>query len=635
MISRWYGGRSFFCPKVKNRVNKVDINKNLTLQGATGYTGSNCETPPSATNLRRDVRMQSSSLQSVGGHQQSNQVNTQSWTTHLSVHNAFPVVNDNSVGCVVTRRRNSPLYLELVEKIKDQLASSESEESLKKIDKLYNRIINECEYSTEEIKELNYYRAKIAEHYFTHLEGQKDTLINNLHSCFNLRSSGGADVFFAQFINKVKELHSEFSPVMHEILYDIGLIILSSQFDHNRISQLIEQLFQSNNSGISLTELSQAESGELMECTHTAKQIVRRKGNHKPAVLENYLERLTTILSKGFELAESNRLLHIQALSFITSEITDKVAMNAGSDPEITWHRMFFEAVLDVRFPSDFMIFHQDIISKKPPQDWGLEELLGFITIIRSSGKHLGYCSAEFLTLLAKMDVHDFEQPISTPAADWDAPDDDGAVEHDEYFSPEVFTEEDLKRELGIFLQVVALEISGEFHHSKYDKHYQDWHVLVEVILGKRALDSPDARQVIKLLANLWQGGVKTSNLHFVDTTGNMTEAYRELDVAINKISEKKPDNITIRQNGHCTKASVYLWRNGQVIHSFEISAITTSGIPYESLALGIQLLAGQHSVRKLFSYQGSEPKFRYFHPLQLESKNKEQPPPSAAAGRD
>lgn len=615
----------------------MDVNKNLTFQGATGYTRPNCEIPPSATNLRRDVRMHSNSLRSVGGHQYSNQSNVQSRHTNLSVHNAFPVVNNGSVGCIVTRRRNSPLYLELMEKIKDQLASSESEESLQKIDKLYNRIINECEYSTEEIVELNYYRAKIAEHYFNHLEGQKDTLINDLHSCFSLHSAGGADVFFEQFINKVKKLHSAFSPVMHEILNDIGLIILGSQFDHNRISQLIDQLFQSNNSGISLSELTQAESGEIMECTHTANQIIRRKGNHKAAVLENYLDRLTTILCKGFELAESSRLLHIQALSFITSEINDKIEMNTGSDPEIIWHRMFFEAVLDVRFPSDFMTFHQDIISKKPPQDWGLEELLEFITVIRSSGKHLGYCSAGFLTLLAKMDVHDVEQPTSEPAADCDAADDedDGAVENDEYFSPEVFTEEDLRKELGIFLQVVALEISGEFHHRKYDKHYHDWHVLVEEILGKRALTSPDARRVIKLLTNLSQGGVKKSNLHFVDTTGNITEAYKELDVAINKISEKKPDNITIRQNGHCNKASVYLWRNGQVFHSFEISAITTSGIPYESLALGIQLLAGQHSVRNLFSFNGSEPRFRYFHPLQLEQKNKEQSPPPGAEGRD
>ena len=615
----------------------MDVNKNLTFKGATGYTWPNGETLPSATNLRRDVRMHANSSRSVGGHQYSNQSNVQSRHTDLSVHNAFPVVNNGSVGCVVTRRRNSPLYLELVEKIKEQLASSESEESLKKIDKLYNRIIKECEYSTEEIKELNYYRAKIAEHYFNHLEGQKDTLINDLQSCFSIHSAGGADVFFEQFINKVKKLHSDFSPVMHEILNDIGLIILSSQFDHNRISQLIDQLFQSNNSGISLSELSQAESGEIIECTHTANQIIRRKGNHKAAVLENYLDRLTTILCKGFELAESSRLLHIQALSFITSEINDKIEMHTGSDPEIIWHRMFFEAVLDVRFPSDFMTFHQDIISKKPPQDWGLEELQGFITIIRSSGKHLGHCSAEFLTLLAKMDTHDIEQPTSKPAADYDAADDenDGAVENDEYFSPEVFTEEDLRKELRIFLQVVALENSGEFHHRKYDKHYQDWHVLVEVILGKRALDSPDVKRVIKLLANLSQGGVKTSNLNFVDATGNMTEAYKELDVAINSISEKKPDNITIRQNGRCTKASVYLWRNSQVFHRFEISAITTSGIPYESLALGIQLLAGHHSVRKMFSYRGAKLEFRHYQPLQLEAKKMEQPPPSGANGRD
>ena len=614
----------------------MDINKNPSPQGATEFTTSIREMPPTVTNFRRDVRVHTDVSQSVGRYQYSNGGNAQSQNTDISAYNAFPVGNNSSVGCIVARRRNSPLYLELVDKIKDQLAGSESEESLMEIDRLYNRIFNECDYSTEEIKELNYYKGKIAEHYFTHLDGQKDTLINNLHSCFSLQSSGGADKFFEQFINKVKKLHSDFSPVMQEIFYDVGLTILSSQYDHNRISRMMEQLFHTNNSGLSFSELSHTESGELKECTHTASQIVRRKGNHKPVVLENYLDRLTTILSKGFELAESNRLLHIQALSLITSKITDKVEMNTGLDPEIIWHRMFFEAALDVRFPSEFMTLHQDVISKKPPQSWGLEELLGFISVIRSSGKHLGYCSAAFQTLLAKMDVvDDDEKPTSKTETACDDPEDKNnrAVENDETSSPDVFTEEDQRRELDIFLQVVALEISGEFHHTKHDKHYSDWHALVEVILGKRALVSPDARQVIKLLVNLSQGGVKTSNLNFVDTTGNMTKAFKELDVAISKISEKKPDNITIRQNGRCTKASVYLWKNGQMFHSFEISAITTSGIPYESLALGIQLLAGHHSVRKMFSYRGAKLEFRHYQPLQLEAKKMEQP--SGANGRD
>ena len=597
----------------------MDINKNLTSQGATGYTWSNCKVPPSATEVRRDVRAYSGLSRSVG-RDHDNHSNVQPQRAYLPVCDLLPVVRDGMTGCVVTRCRTSPLYQDLLKKIREQLARSASEESLKEVDRLYNKILNECDYSTEEIKELSCYKAKMAEHYFSYLEKQKGTLINKLHSCFGIHSSGGADVFFEQFGNDVKCLYSYFSPAMQEILNDVGLIILSSQFDQNRISWLIDQLCQNNHSASSLSELSHAESGELTECLHTARQIVRRKGKHKPVVLENYLDRLTTILGRRLALAESNRHQHLQALSLIATEMAGTIEMNAGSDPDIFWHRMFFDAVLDVRFSSEFITTYQEIISKKALQNWGLEELLGFIAVIRSTGSKLGYCSAEFLRLLAKMDAQD--QPTRNrkpaPASNDSEDDDDRAVEHDEDIPPEIFTDEDRRKELDIFLQVVALEISGDFYHGHYDKHYSDWHVLVEMILGKRALVSPDARQVIKLLVKLSQGGVKTSNLHFVDTTGNVTKAYQELDAAIKTISEKQPESITIRQNGGCTKASVYLWRNCEVFHRFEISAITTSGIPYESLALGIQLLAGKHSVRKLFSYQDRELDFRYYQPHQI-----------------
>ena len=173
-------------------------------------------------------------------------------------------------GCVVTGCRNAPLYQDLLNKIKEQLARSASEDSLKEVDRLYNKILNECDYSTEEIKELSCYKAKIAEHYFSYLEKLKCTLVNKLHSCFGIHSSEGADVFFEQFGNVVKCLYSYFSPVMQEILYDVGLIILSSQFDQNRISWLMDQLCQNNSSGSTLSELSHAESGELTECPAVA-----------------------------------------------------------------------------------------------------------------------------------------------------------------------------------------------------------------------------------------------------------------------------------------------------------------------------------------------------------------------------
>jgi len=510
-----------------------------------------------------------------------------------------------------------------MDKIKEQLAVPPTEDSLRKVDRIFNEIFYNCEYSTDEISELNDLEEKIAAHYFNYLESQKDMLVEQLNkSCFSIHGAGGADVIFKQFIDKVKFLYLEFTPKMQDILHNVGLTILTSQFDNNRISLLSEQLCRHRYGNfVSCShQLTSAESGELKECAHVAGQIINRQGKHKPIVLDNYLSRLTAILGRALKLTESDLSLHLQALGLIAAEMTGTIEMNAGSDPEIFWHRMLFEAVLDIRFSSEFMTAHGELIAPSPER-WGLEELAAFIAIVRHSGKGLGYCTADFLSLLAKMDGVDNVQPVVEPLPVSDCPedDDDRAVEYGEFHPPEVFTDEDRKRELAIFLQVVALEISGDFCHKKYGEHHTNWHVLVEMILGKRALSSPDAKQAIRLLSDLSLGGVKTSNLHFVDVTGVAQEALKQLDLAIKQISEMKPENITIQQNGNCNKVSVSLWRAGKIFHGFEMPAITEQGIPYESMAMAIQLLTGNNLMKKLFSYQGRSLEFRYHEPSQLE----------------
>lgn len=602
----------------------MNVNRRLTPQGTSVDANSQPVSSSSGATAGREVTM-SPEAQRVDVQMSTSPDNTQSLNIGLSAFaisthdDVVPVVRDQVTGCVEISRRSSPEYYELMSQINEQLTRDPCDDSMKAIDRLFTKIY-QCDFSTDEIKELNDLKTKIAAHYFQLLEKQKSELINELKRCFTLASTGGANVLFKRFINDVKTLYARFSPITHQTLSNVGLTILGSQYDHNQISQITEQLCQQDRLEFSLQDLSQAQLAELEECEHAANQIIRRKGKNKPIVLENYLNRLTTILGKSLKLTESSCHRHLEAVNLIATELTSSFEMSAGSDPDKVWHDMFFEAILDTRFPTDFMISYRDYLSPLPPEEWGLAQLQGFITMLKCWGHRLDYCTADFLRLLTKMDGQDASSTASNERAvtrqstrattSYRAADnlefgEDGGVEHGEQPQEDIFTDEDRNRELAIFLEVVALEKSGEFHHSKFDKHYSDWHALAEILLGERALTSPDARRAIKLLSNLSQRGVKTANLHFVDATGDASEAMAQLDRTIKTISEKKPEKITVEQNRQSRKASVSLWRAGEIFHTFEVPAITESGIPYESLAMSVQLLTGKTLVRQLFWQEG------------------------------
>ena len=602
----------------------MNVNRRLTPQGASVDANPQPESSSSGATAGRNVTM-TAEAQGVDIPMSTSPDNMHSLSTGLSTYaisthdDAVPVVRDQVTGCVEISRRSSPEYHELMSQINDQLKRDPCDDSMKAIDGLFNKIY-QCDYSTDEIAELNILKTNIATHYFQLLEKQKSELIKELKDCFRLESSGGANVLFNGFINQVKTLYASLSPITYEILSNVGLTILGSQYDHNRISQVTNQLCQQDRFEVSLQDLSQAQLAELEECEHAAEQIIRRKGKNKPVVLENYLNRLTAILGKSLKLTESSCHKHLEAINLIAAELTSSFEMSAGSDPDKVWHNMFFEAILDTRFPSEFMTRYRDFISPVPPEEWELADLQGYITMLKCMKPNLPYCTAEFQNLLTKMDVQDASSTTtsehavtrqSTTAANRRASDsleygEDRAVEHAEQPPREAkFTDKDRNKELAIFLQVVALEKSGDFHHSKFDKHYSDWHALVEILLGERALTSPDARRAIKLLSTLSQRGIKTANLHFVDATGDASEALAQLNHTIKTISEKKPEKITIEQNRQSRKASVSLWRAGQIFHTFEVPAITESGIPYESLAMSVQLLAGKTLVRQLFWQEG------------------------------
>ena len=601
----------------------MNVNRRLTPQGTSVDANPQPVSSSSGVTAGRDVTM-SPGAQGVDVHTSTSPSNMHSLNAGLSAYaisthdDVVPVVRDQATGCVEISRRSSPEYHDLMSQINDQLTRDPCDDSMKAIDKLYSKIY-QCDYSTDEIAELNALKLKIAAHYFQLLEKQKSELIKELKECFRLESSGGANVLFDRFVNQVKTLYASFSPITHGILSNVGLTILGSQYDHNRISEITNQLCQQDRFEISLQDLSQVQLAELEECEHAAEQIIRRKGKSKPIVLENYLNRLTAILGKSLKLTESSCHKHLEAVNLIAAVLTSSFEMSAGSDPDKVWHNMFFEAILDTRFPSEFMTRYRDFISPVPPEEWELADLQGYITMLKCMGQELRYCTAEFQNLLTKMDAQDASSTVSNEravtrqstgasriAVDSLEYGEDGAVQHAEQPPREAeFTDADRNRELAIFLQVVALEKSGDFHHSKFDKHYSDWHALVEILLGERALTSPDARRAIKLLSTLSQRGIKTANLHFVDATGDASEALAQLNHIIKTISEKKPEKITIEQNRQSRKASVSLWRAGQIFHTFEVPAITESGIPYESLAMSVQLLAGKTLVRQLFWQEG------------------------------
>ncbi|WBA85376.1 hypothetical protein [Endozoicomonas sp. GU-1] len=421
------------------------------------------------------------------------------------------IVRDGVRGCVETGKKASPEFFIYLEKIKPLLDGPPTEESLKEIGELY-KLINECDFFTEEMKTLDYVKKRISFQFSYYVEQQKKALVDQLKTCFSIRSRGGADSFYEQFTGNIKRLFCEFTPVMQDLLHNVGLTILSSELDQGVMSHLTDQLCKNVSPEHLVSRQSTAVLAELEECAHTAELIVRRQGKHKPAVMQHYIDRLSALIGRSASMSASDRGLHLQTLELINSVVTDTMAISPGSDAENYWHRMLFEAVLNVRFSSEFMTAYQHLLSPLPPQQWGLEELEGFVTLLRISGQSLGYCSQEFVSLLAKMDGTDNGQPAATsaaPVSGCDDGDDCRAVEIDE--TPDKagkgLTKEERKKELGKFLHVVALEASGEFYHSNYDKSYSDWHVITEILFGQRAFTSPHARKAIRILVDLSKGG--------------------------------------------------------------------------------------------------------------------------------
>ncbi|USE37080.1 hypothetical protein [Endozoicomonas sp. SCSIO W0465] len=521
-----------------------------------------------------------------------------------------------------TGRRASPEFFICLEKIRSLLAGPLTEESLKKIDALYNRI-NECDFFTAELETMNDLKKRISSRFSYYVEQQKKALVDQLKTCFTMDSSGGADRFYDQFTCNIKRLFSELTPVMQELLYDVGLTILLNELDPSVISHLKDQLYKNVSPDYRVSHQSPDVLSQLKEGVHTAKMIVRRQGKHRPAVMQNYLERLSSLIGRSVSMSESDCRLHRHTLELIDSVMIDALEIRSGSDADNRWHRMLFEAVLNTRFASGFMATYQHRISSLPPQEWGLEQLERLVPLIRQSGQVIAYCSREFLSLLAKMDCTDNEQPVGTAetaASHYDEDDDCRAVECDEAPSEaeKSLTEDVRKKELEKFLRVVALEASGVFCLANYDRSYSDWHVVVEMLFGKQAFTSPHARKAIQLLVDLSEGGVKTANFHFFDTTGNKAKAEKRLEQVMNRIREKQPDKIDIRQNGHSIKVSIQLWKDGQICYTCNVPAVTESGIPFESMAMAVQILCGKELMKHLYSYHGRALEFRYYRPTQL-----------------
>ncbi|WP_422460648.1 MULTISPECIES: hypothetical protein [unclassified Endozoicomonas] len=532
------------------------------------------------------------------------------------------IVRDGIRGCVETGKKASPEFFIYLEKIKPLLDGPPTEESLKEIGELY-KLINECDFFTEEMKTMDDLKKRIASSFSSYVEQQKTELVKQLKTCFTIRSSGGADRFYEQLTGKIKQLFPQFTPPMQELLHNVGATIVSSELDQGFKKYLTDQLRKNGSSEHQVRNQSAAVRSELEEFARIARMIVERQGKHKLAVTQNYLERLSVMVDRSVRMSVADCRLHLEALEMIDSAMMDTMAISPGSDAENYWHHMLFEAVLDLRFASEFMAAYHHLISPLPPQKWGLEELEGFVTLLRYSGQSLGYCSQEFVSLLAKMDGSDNGQSANTPvaAASGDNDEDDcRAVESDEApgETEKGLTKEDRNKELEKFLHVVALEASGEFYHSNYDKSYSDWHIIAEMLLGQRAFANPHAKKAIRFMVDLSKGGAKTANLHFFDTTGNRANARRTLEQVMNQIRQKQPDKIDIRQNGYFSKVSIQLWKGGQICHTCHVAAVTESGVPYDSMAMGLQILCGRELMKELYTYRDRALDFRYYQPMKL-----------------
>ncbi|WP_257265139.1 hypothetical protein [Endozoicomonas sp. ONNA2] len=597
----------------------MDLQRSATTRSGNQQTVSNSEKPEtSGVRAGRGVKVHNDFAESHCNYPSSG---TGPLTRGVSEYNPC-VVRDGIRGHVDKGMKASPEFFIYLEEIRSLLADPLTEKNIDKIGELYQRI-NQCDFFTEELKAMNDLKKRISSCFSDYVEQQKTELVKSLKTCFSSSSKDDqlkADQLYEQFTGNIRRLFSKFSPPLQELLHEVGITIVSSQLGQGVKQKLTEQLRNNVSSEHQVRNQSSDVLGQLSETAHIATMLAERKGKHKPAVINNYLERLSVLSRPGISLTNTDLRLHKQALELIDSAMTETIAINPGSEAEHYWHHMLFEAVLNARFSSRFMAENHQVISTLPPHEWGPEELEGLITYLMYTNQSLGYCSEEFKSLLTRWVGFDNSQPAKA-ASGYDDEDDCRAGEHDEAPSEaeKELTEQERTRELNQFKYVAVLEALGEFYHPNYDQSYSDWHVIVEMLLGQRAFVSPHARKAIKFLVDLSKEGAMAANLNFFDITRNMANARRTLDQVMTQIRKWQPDKMDIRQNGHHSTVSIRLWKAGKIVYICEVYAVTPRGIPFESIAMGVQIMCGKERMEDhLFTHAGRAIGFRYYEPGML-----------------
>ena len=250
----------------------------------------------------------------------------------VSEHNVA-VVRDGIRGQVETGKKASPEFFLYLEKIRSLLAGPLTEESLEKTGELYE-LINECDFFTAEAKMLDDLKKRISFRFSEYVEQQKSELVKQLKTCFTIRGIGGADHFYEHFTANIKRLFSKFTPPMQKLLHGVGLTIVSSQLGQGVKQKLTKNLCDNTSPKHGVRNQSPAVLAELREFARIARMIVEHQGKQKPAVMLNYLERLSVLLNRKTSMSAEDLRLHLEALELIDSSMTGTMAISPGSDAE-------------------------------------------------------------------------------------------------------------------------------------------------------------------------------------------------------------------------------------------------------------------------------------------------------------
>lgn len=545
-----------------------------------------------------------------------------------SIDDRIVIVRDNVRGCV-DFRGCSDSFRGLLQNIKELLAGEPDPLTLRQIDELYGKIL-ECEFSWIEIKELESIKKKISNKFFDYVDIQKKKLIDDLKTCHRQDSDGGADRFFRDFIKNIEILFSDLTTVMQNILYNVGIQIISSEYDDHKINQLKIQLSRVVNrcqAGVISNSRFSGDGTEtkLNQCRHTARRIQiqdSKKTPQNPAVLKNYLSQLESILADSLPLTDEDVLQQQRTIKIIESTLASEAEIDLAEEADYRWNRKLFDAILNARFSSKFMNQYGHCIPRKPPEQWLPEDLEAFISVFINTQEFKKNCPVNYQFLLKKMaGVHNdavSEFPYASSAAAgcsfWDEIAADGARNHyDETMVEKPLTEPEWRREFDNFLHAVSQNISGEYGSEERLKH-SGWRYVAELILGKRASVSNGARKSLRFLAGMSKQVVLSANLNFFDVSG-MQKAKNSLDSLTSLLNDFKPDQIDIRQNSNQPEVSLTFMKKGAEPVEFLMPAVTESGIPIESMAMDIQLLCGKKEMTRLFSYNGIPLEFRYHRP--------------------